>query len=210
MPRPEQLERVRDLFAVIDLTTFRVWLIPSQTPGNTFQVRLDQSGTDASLTLAMLRDDKGNRRIRMPDEAALDAARHALLAARGGQPLAADSYKRLQIPRDTMRSFLEGMSDWNGAGRALTLSTLDLSGIPEVLRDPQGALAAQYLRRVLDQIGLIGLQSIPNDGADRTPLCPFQPPRRTHRHCPERARGRCCVEVHHRNRGGCRQYLPGY
>ena len=43
-----------------------------------------------------------------------DAAKGAvaLLVARGGQPPAADAFKRLQNPRDTMRSFLEGMADW--------------------------------------------------------------------------------------------------
>jgi small-conductance mechanosensitive channel len=128
------------------------------------------------MTLTMTRDDKGDWRIRMPSEAELDADRRALLAGRGGRMPAADAYRRLQNPRDTMRAFLEGMTDWNGPGRALALSTLDLSGIPEVLRDPQGALAAQYLRRVLNRIGLVGLQSIPDDGAERSPYVHFSHP----------------------------------
>ncbi len=176
MPRAEQIQRVQDLFAVIDLTTFRVWSVPAEAAGDTVQVRLEQSGTAASLTLTMQRDGKGNWRIRMPDEDELAAARHDLLAARGGQPPAADAFKRLQNPRDTMRSFLEGMTDWNGAGRALALSALDLSAVPEVLRDGQGAMTALYLSRVLNQIGLIGLQSIPNDGTDRTPYVHFSHP----------------------------------
>jgi len=175
-PRSEQLQRVQDLFAVIDLTTFRVWSIPEAASVSTLEVRLAQSGTDASLALTMTRDDKGNWRIRMPSEAELDADRRALLSGRGGQLPASDAYRRLQNPRDTMRAFVEGMTDWDGPGRALALSTLDLSDIPEVLRDPQGALAAQYLRRVLNQIGLIGLQSVPDNGADRTPYVHFSHP----------------------------------
>lgn len=42
-----------------------------------------------------------------------------------------------------------------------------MSDIPAILRDSHGALIAQYLRRVLDHIGLVGLQSIPNDGSNR-------------------------------------------
>jgi MscS family membrane protein len=176
MSRGEQLERAQDLFAVIDLTTFRVWSIPDTALGPTLQVRLLQSGTNVPLTLTMTRDAKGDWRIMMPSEAELDVDRKALLAGRGGQFPSADAYRRLLNPRDTMRAFLEGMSDWNGSGRALALSTLNLSALPEVLRDPQGALAAQYLRRVLNQIGLVGLQSIPDQGADRTPYLHFTHP----------------------------------
>jgi MscS family membrane protein len=172
----ERLQRVRDLFDVIDMTTFRVWSVPDQAPGQRLNVRLEQSGTDAALTLAMVQDSIGEWRIRMPDAAALAADRDALLAARGGQIPDAGAFRKLQNPRDTMRSFLEGMADWNGAGRALALSTLDLSGIPEVLRTQQGALVAQYLRRVLNQIGLVGLQAIPDDGKDRTPYVHFSHP----------------------------------
>jgi small-conductance mechanosensitive channel len=176
MPRSEQLQRVRDLFAVIDLATFRVWSVPDTASGDTVQVRLDQPGTDASITLTMDRAADGDWRIRMPTTAALDADRRTLLASRGGKPPAADAFRRLQNPRDTMRSFLEGMADWDGGGRALALSTLDLSRIPDVLRDGQGALDAQYLRRLLDKIGLIGLQAIPDNGTDRTPYVHFSHP----------------------------------
>jgi MscS family membrane protein len=175
-PLGERLLRVRDLFDVIDLTTFRVWSVPNQATGQDLNVRLEQSGTDAALTLAMVRDAIGDWRIRMPDAKALEADRDALLAASGGRAPDAGAFRKLQNPRDTMRSFLEGMADWNGAGRALALSTLDLSGIPEVLRTQQGALVAQYLRRVLNQIGLVGLQAIPDDGKDRTPYVHFSHP----------------------------------
>ena len=176
MHSAERLQQVKALFGLIDLTTFRAWAVPAEASGGTVPVELDQSGSDASLALTMVRDDKGSWRIRMPDEDQLAAARRALLAARGGQPPAADAFKRLQNPRDTMRSFLEGMADWDGGGRALALSTLDLSAVPEVLRDEQGALIAQYLRRVLDKIGLVGLQAIPDDGANRTPYLHFSHP----------------------------------
>jgi MscS family membrane protein len=171
--RSEQLQRLRDLFGLIDLTTFRVWSIPDAAPGQTLKIRLKQSGTNASLPLTMVRDGTSDWRIRMPGEEELDADRHALLARHGGAPASADAYVRLQSPRDTMRSFLEGMADWDGGGRAQALSTLDLSAIPEILRDAQGGLVAQYLRRVLDQVGLVGLQAIPDDGANRTPYLHF-------------------------------------
>jgi hypothetical protein len=176
MPSGEKVRRVMDLFGVIDMTTFRVWSVPDTASGETLNVRLEQAGTNASLTLAMVRDATGSWRIRMPGATELDADRHALLAARGGQPPTPDAFMRLGNPRDTMRSFLEGMADWGEGGRALALSTLDLSGIPEALRDGQGSLIAQYLRRVLNQVGLIGLQAISDDGTDRTPYVHFTHP----------------------------------
>jgi MscS family membrane protein len=169
MARAEQLQRLQDLFGLIDLTIIRASDLPAEAEGNTVGIRLEQFRSDASLTLTMIRDDAGRWRIRMPSQEEMVAARQALLAKRGGRPAAADVFRRLQNPRDTMRSFLEGMADWNGAGRELALSTLDLTAIPEVLRAGQGALTAHYLRRVLDQIGTVGLQAIPNDGEDRTP-----------------------------------------
>jgi MscS family membrane protein len=176
----EKLRRVRELFAVIDLTTFSIWSMPDQPPhgaaSDALQLRLGQSGTDAALTLTLVRSEDGNWRILMPGLDELAADRRALLAGRGGQLPAVDAFTGLQNPRDTMRSFLEGMADWQGDGRALALSTLDLSAIPEVLRDPQGGLIAQYLRRVLDQVGLVGLQSIPDGGAARSPYIHFSHP----------------------------------
>jgi MscS family membrane protein len=175
-PLPEKLRQIQTLFAVIDLTTFRIWSIPDKATGNTLKVRLEQSGTEASLTLTMVGDAAGSWRIGMPSDDELAADRHALLAAHGGTPYAANAFTHLQNPRDTMRSFLEGMADWQGAGRTLALSTLDLSAIPAVLRDQQGGLIAQYLRRVLNQVGLVGLQSIPDADAGQPPYIHFSHP----------------------------------
>lgn len=174
--RTEQLRLVQELFALIDLTTFRMAALPDEATAEAVQIPLEQSGSEARFVLTMLRDGAGQWRIRMPDAPELSAARAALLAARGGRPPAADAYRRMLNPRDTMRVFLEGMADWGGAGRAMALSALDLSALPEVLREAEGMMAAHYLRRALNQIGLVGLQSIPNDGTDRTPYVHFSHP----------------------------------
>jgi small-conductance mechanosensitive channel len=172
--RPEQLLRVRDLFALIDLTTFRFWTIPDAPPGaDTLALRLEQVGSNVALKLIMHKDDRGNWRIVLPSADEMRAAREELLAVHGGKPPAADAFRRLQNPRDTMRAFLEGMADWDGPGRALALSTLDLSELPEILRRSVGESKAQFLRRALEHIGLVGLQSIPDDGASRAPYVHF-------------------------------------
>lgn len=174
MTRTEQLYHVRSLFALADLTTFRYWSIPDAPPAaNSVVVRLEQLRTDAALSLTLRRDGSGDWRILVPAPAEMHAAQTALLAVYGGKPPTSDAFRRLQNPRDTMRAFLEGMADWDGAGRALALSTLDLGAVPEILRRSSGDVAAQYLRRVLNHIGLVGLQSIPNDGTSRDPYVHF-------------------------------------
>lgn len=174
--RQEHLRLVQELFALMDLTTFRISAIPLVAEAAELPVTLHQSGSDARLALTLLRGDDGLWRLRMPDAAAREAARRHLLAQTGGRPPPADAWRQMRNPRDAMRSFLEGMADWQGGGRALALAALDLSAVPEVLREGQGAMVAQFLRRALDHIGLVGLQSIPNDGADRAPYIHFSHP----------------------------------
>lgn len=174
LTRAEQLHQVQALFSLIDLTTFRYWSIPDPLPGvASVALNLEQARSGAILALTMRQDDKGRWRIVSPGDSALRAARTDMLAAYGGKAPAADAYRQLQNPRDTMRAFLQGMADWNGAGRALALSTLDLSHFPELLREANGEINAHFLRRVLNQIGLVGLQGIPNDGVSREPYVHF-------------------------------------
>lgn len=174
MTRTQQLHDVRSLFALIDLTTFRYWSIPDAPAGaDSVVVRLEQLRSDASLLLTLHRAATGDWRIVVPSPVELHAAQAALLAVYGGKPPTADAYRRLQNPRDAMRAFVEGMADWEGPGRALALSTLNLGAVPELLRPSSGEVAAQYLRRVLDHIGLVALQSIPNDGSSREPYVHF-------------------------------------
>lgn len=176
LSRADHLHLVQELFALLDLATFRINALPVETPEAETHLTLVQSGSEARFRITLLRGADQMWRLRMPDAAERATARAQLLAAFGGRPPAVDAFRQIRNPRDTMRSFLEGMTDWNGAGRALALSTLDLSAMSEVLREGQGAMAAQFLRRALNHVGLIGLQSIPNTGLDRSPYVHFSHP----------------------------------
>jgi small-conductance mechanosensitive channel len=134
---------------------------------------LPQSGSDAVLILTMRRGGDGAWRLAMPTETDLAAARKALLVRSQGHAPAADAFRRLHSPRDTMRAFLAGMSNWDTGGRDLALSTLDLRNVPEIIQQREGIRAARYLRRALEHIGMTGLQSIPDDGTGREPYVHF-------------------------------------
>jgi small-conductance mechanosensitive channel len=174
LPRAAQLRHLQEFFDLVDLTTFRMWEIATDAPSDDLTIELRQMGSDVVLPLRLHRNGAGEWRVVVPNEAELVALRKSLLAMYGASPPTEQSFKRLHSPRDAMRAFLEGMADWNGRGRTLALSTLDLHEIPEALREADGDLAAGYLCRALHQIGFIGLQSIPNDPGNRDPFVLFE------------------------------------
>jgi small-conductance mechanosensitive channel len=115
----------------------------------------------------------GDWRIVEPNEQQFSAARASLLARTNGKAPSVSGHTQLQNPRATMRTFLEGMTHWKADRGALARTTMDLSVFPEILRATDSELSAQFLRHALDNIGLIGLQSIPDDGTGRTPYVHF-------------------------------------
>ncbi|MEI6161515.1 MAG: hypothetical protein WCP77_16890 [Roseococcus sp.] len=117
--REDHLRLVQELFSLIDLTTFRISSIPHITDAIEIPIELAQSGSDVRIDLTMVRGTDRLWRLRMPDAQARDAMRRQLLTLLNGRFPAADAYRQMRNPRDTMRSFLEGMADWDGAGRAL-------------------------------------------------------------------------------------------
>lgn len=167
------IDRIRDYFELVDLTCFRTYAIPDTSAAPDITFALEQTLTGVQLPVTMHRNAEGKWHVVIPSTEAVAAHRKALLAMFGNKIPNAQSHKQLQNPRDTMRTFLEGMATWNDGGRALALSTLDLSAYPELLRERDGGTAAGYLRRVLNRVGLIGLQSIPHDGTTREPYVHF-------------------------------------
>jgi small-conductance mechanosensitive channel len=171
--RLDAIDRVRGFFEVVDLTSFRTWAIPESSTAPTITFPLQQTRTGLELPIPLHRNAAGKWHVVIPPEHEVLEHRKALLAIYGAKVPTAQSYKLLQNPRDTMRAFLQGMATWDNGGRALAMSTIDLSAYPEMLRDRDGALAAGYLRRVLHRVGLVGLQSIPNDGDSKEPYGHF-------------------------------------
>jgi MscS family membrane protein len=172
----EKIEAARNLFDLIDLTTFHLWTIPGKrAQGDRLDLVLNQAGSNAILPLTLLKRD-GRWYISAPDSTALGEARKALLARFGGRLPAPDDYKRRRSARDTMRSFVASFADWDGGGREQALAALDLSGLSDAVRDYEGELAAQYLKEVLDRIGVIVPQEISDDPNSSEPYVAFSHP----------------------------------
>ena len=171
----EKIDRARAMFDVIDLTTFNQYDLPTEpppgaNPNGPITINLQQSGSDAQLSVQMHRTTAGHWVLEALSPAEISAARKVLLARYDGRMPAADSFRQLRNPRDTMRAFLEGQADWDHEGHDLALSTMDTSALPALLRQIEAPKIASYLARVIARVGLMGLQSIPNDGTSRTPF----------------------------------------
>ena len=167
----QKLDAARALFDLIDLTTLQLWTIPGKrAQGPTLLLHLRQAGTQAELQLALVRQADGRWFVAMPDAQTLAAARRALLARSGGRPPPPEDYKQRRTPRDAMRSFTEGLDQWDRGGGDEALAALDLSGFSEATRRYEGELAAQFLDEIIDRVGVVIQQEIPDDPASRTPF----------------------------------------
>ncbi|MFP4191754.1 MAG: mechanosensitive ion channel family protein [Candidatus Hydrogenedentota bacterium] len=76
----------------------------------------------------------------------------------GAEPVQPAIDPDLETPRATMRTFLEGMRDWDDDGREQAVKTLDMTGVTVVNQEE----AAFLLRDVLARFGEIVPQEIPN------------------------------------------------
>ncbi len=166
----EKLAAASALYDLVDLTTLQLWNIAGKrAQGPLLTLHLKQAGTDAELPLTLVQAPDHRWFLAMPEAQDMAAARRALLARTGGRVRPLDDYLHRRSPRDAMRAFAEGFSDWDGAGRGQTLDALDLSELSEATRGYEGELAAQYLNEVIDRVGSVVPQEIPDDPSSRDP-----------------------------------------
>jgi small-conductance mechanosensitive channel len=173
----DKLDVAQRLFQAIDQTTFRIWTLRGREETRTVvPLTLHQASTTATLEIELRRGGDGRWWIVAPDKTRLDEAMADLLARNNGRPPAADDYLRLGSPRDTMRTFMGAFADWEGVGRHQAISALDLSAFAAGVREREGELAAEYLKKVLDRISVFVPQEIPDDPESRQPYVLFEHP----------------------------------
>lgn len=168
--RDERFTGAQQLFHLIDRATFSMSTIPADTTATQLDLSLPRLDSESPVRIGMQRGADGSWRIVMPPPDALRAALDS------GKAETADGFRQLQNPRDTLRSFLDGMENWETGGEDQAIDTIDLSHVPEVLRRTEGNFVAQYLVRILNQVGHRTLQSVPNSGASRETFVLFELP----------------------------------
>jgi MscS family membrane protein len=176
MPAEQKLGQAQTLFDLIDQTTFPLPEFPDRsTTDDSASLTLSQAGTNATLPLRFVR--KADQWfVVMPDQAAVDVARKTLLARSGGRFPSPEAYKLRRNARDAMRSFTRAFYEWNRGGQAQALASIDLSQLPEAVRNYQGNLTAQYLNGILNRVGLVEPQEISDDPTSTEPFVVFSHP----------------------------------
>ena len=160
------------LFHLIDLATFPLSMIPDASALPKVSVSLPTLGANSAIPVDLARGADGNWQIFMPSPAVLEA----MLEKHQEALAAADAYRQLASPRDTLLTFFDGMAQWTMDGGAEANSTLNLSAVPDVLKTEQGRIVAQYLIRIIDRTGGMLLQSVPNSGGRQQPFIYFEHP----------------------------------
>jgi len=164
---------VHELYSVIDLLTFRLWTIPhDRIQGDEVTAKLGQYDTNVTFDAAFRREgDKWF--IVGPPLAALQAKREELMKARGEPVDAVADSDNLRTPRDTFKMLLSGFS--NGSEKDAE-STLNMEDLSAAVRGDEAPLLSRYLKKVIDRIGYVYWQEIPDDPGSKTPFVFFQHP----------------------------------
>ncbi|WP_158547519.1 mechanosensitive ion channel domain-containing protein [Rhodovulum sp. 12E13] len=172
--REEALRR-RLLWALVDLSTFRLRNAPGSVDGDTAVFRIGPAGTTETFELRFRRASEGWVLVVPPlDVIQTDTAR--LLDALGHASIDEARAARADSPRGALRRFVLGTKDWDGPGRDRALAALDLSYLPAQLYEIQAPVLADYLKRVLDRAGYPIWQEIPDDPARPTPYEHYRHP----------------------------------
>lgn len=164
----DRLEYARRLLEVIGHITLRIWDLPRDSVDDRVTVDLQQAGTENRFLLAFARE-QDRWFIMPPPVSEMETTRDRMRIARGlpqgrGQPA---DLNALGSPRDTMRAFLEGFQVAGDGTASQTRDTLDLRDVPEVARDREAPILAGYLKLVLDRVGFVLFEEIPDDPESR-------------------------------------------
>jgi small-conductance mechanosensitive channel len=168
--RDARFNGAQQLYQLIDRATFNMSTIPDDTTEPRITLSLPESDSKSTVSIDMQRTPDGKWQIVIPPPDKLRAQLDS------SNPQTADGFRLLQSPRDTLRAFLNGMQHWETSGEEQALDTIDLSQVPEVLRNAEGKFVAQYLVRILNQVGHRTLQGVPNSGVSREPFVLFELP----------------------------------
>ena len=167
----------RRLFNIVSQTTFNISdMSDIDVATGHVDMILHQAGTAATMKLTLRRKPDGLWYVVYPSNDTLEAYEQALFARSGGRPPSGDAYRQLRTPRDTMRAFLDAMEQWNRSGREQVAKMLDLSEVAEANRPDIADLVAQYIKRSLNKVGPVMLQSIPDNGAAQSAHVVFNHP----------------------------------
>ncbi len=166
----------RMLFQILNLSTFRILEAPGRVDGDTATFDIGPVDSDVRYTIRFRQGEDSVWRILLEPVDKLTRIRDEMLDSLGVASNAEAMQTRRDNPRQTMLDFLSGMSEWDTGGRKRALATLDLSYLPLHLRSIEGPIVADYLRQIINRIGYVIWQEIPNDPDASIPYVHYRHP----------------------------------
>lgn len=168
----EKLEYIQLLFHVMDDRLVRVWAIPGAqdvelSGEDSVDVTLTAPGSAPSLQLSVSRDGSSWKVDPLP-------ATQLQELLKGVTYRSPTDHLRLRSPRDALRTFLEELGRFDSGGRVHVRRVLHVEALGGGMRDDEVRLLALYLKEILDRIGYILYQEIPNDPDQSDPYIHFQ------------------------------------
>lgn len=151
---------------ILNLTTLRLLDVPAVAPLGELHFPVESVASGWSYDVYLQEAAPDDWRVVVPELPELNAALAAGLAAGGYPDYAAFAAATRNSPRGVFRRFLVGVHQWElPERRAEALATLELSGVGEQWRAVEGPLAADYLRQIIDRVGYLVWQELPNHPA---------------------------------------------
>ena len=175
----ERARRRTLMFDILDMSTLRIMDIPAgpeEPEDRTVLVEIGPAAVPDKTQLEFRRDPFGGWRIVLPEAETLAAERDRLLAAMGHESMGDLELARANAPRAVMREFIQGTGAWQEGGRDRALAVMDLSEVPEHRHQLEGPIYADFLQRIIDRIGYVIWQEIPDDPDRSVPYTYFQHP----------------------------------
>jgi MscS family membrane protein len=164
---------VHTLYSVLDRLTFRLSNLPHRiVRGDQATARLGQYDTNVTFEPSF-REVGGKWFIVGPPLAALTAKLAELSKARGEPVDTVSEPEKLRTPRDAFKVLLGSFS---GGSDAPAESALNLSAVNPAVRNDEAPLYTRYLKKVIDRIGYVYWQEIPDDPKGKAPYVFFQHP----------------------------------
>jgi small-conductance mechanosensitive channel len=184
-PQPQrisqQLAAIERFFLVLDQLTFRLYDIQPPSDGqSTMTITLRQAGTNVTYPVQLTSIAEFPRPIEwqfvLPPPEDIETSLSILLEPRKGELPFPDEHHELTSARDTMRTFLEQFRNAQRGDAQLFLRTLNLSQIAPAAQFEDGLLRGQYLKEIIDRVGYVIWQEIPNNPNRRAPYDHFVHP----------------------------------
>ncbi|TVS00794.1 MAG: hypothetical protein EA406_00170, partial [Rhodospirillales bacterium] len=181
VPSGDRLRLASKLFRILDQLTIRFRHLPVPEEGaDTVDTVLRQAGTNVSVELTFrrgeTRDGSPAWLIVVPPAEQMERDLRRLLVRRDGELPHPREHHDLRSPRDTMRTFIEQRYALQEGRSDLFLRTMDLSRVAAATRAEYGELQGRFLKQVIDRIGYVIWQEIPDNPDQRAPYVHFRHP----------------------------------